>query len=118
MCYDGVALQEWNVTMKQLIVALALFPMGAHAQSVVKKVKSIDCYCTDSGGQRIELGESICLQVGGRMFTAQCQMSLNVPMWRETEEGCLTGSLSRGFTPLGPDALDQPVQSLAIDPEV
>jgi len=46
----------------------------------VTKVKSIDCYCTDSGGQRIELGESICLQVGGRMFTAQCQMSLNVPM--------------------------------------
>ena len=55
--------------------------------------KTIDCYCTDSTGGRIELGESICLHVNGRMFTAQCQMSLNVPMWRETSEGCLSSRL-------------------------
>ena len=55
--------------------------------------RTIDCYCTDSSGTRVELGESICLQVGGRMFTAQCQMSLNVPMWRETGDGCLTGAV-------------------------
>jgi len=34
--------------------------------------------------------------VNGRMFTAQCQMSLNVPMWRETAQGCLSSSLGRG----------------------
>ncbi|GAB5437037.1 hypothetical protein [Falsiruegeria mediterranea] len=49
-----------------------------------------DCYCTDTSGTRIELGETICLQVDGRMFMAQCQMSLNVPMWREVQEGCLS----------------------------
>lgn len=55
--------------------------------------KIIDCYCTDSKGGRVEIGDMICLQVDGRMFTAQCQMSLNVPMWREISNGCLSSKL-------------------------
>ena len=54
-----------------------------------------DCYCTDSQGARVELGETICLMVDGRMFMAQCQMSLNVPMWREVQQGCLSSRLDR-----------------------
>ncbi|WP_299416273.1 hypothetical protein [uncultured Sulfitobacter sp.] len=106
--------------MKQLIFALTLLPLTAHAEGIVTKVKTVECYCTDSGGSRVELGESICLQVGGRMFTAQCQMSLNVPMWRETEEGCLTGSNAQELplSPFSADTLQHPVQTLAIDPEV
>ncbi len=61
-----------------------------------------DCYCTDKSGTRIELGEMICLQVDGRMFTAQCQMSLNVPMWREVQEGCLSSELQPGQPPINP----------------
>ena len=48
--------------------------------------KTVDCYCTDRNHNRVELGETICLQVDGRMFMAQCQMSLNVPMWREVQK--------------------------------
>ncbi len=70
--------------------------------------KTIDCYCTDRQGARVELGEMICLQVDGRMFMAQCQMSLNVPMWREISDGCLSSSLSERSKPaidtLGIDA--------------
>jgi len=55
--------------------------------------KVIDCYCTDRSGSRVELGQTICLQVDGRMFMAQCQMSLNVPMWREVQKGCLSSRL-------------------------
>ncbi|MGV6848118.1 MAG: hypothetical protein ACWA5A_07050 [Marinibacterium sp.] len=58
--------------------------------------KVIDCYCTDKGGSRIELGEMICLAVDGNMFMAQCQMSLNVPMWRKVQDGCLTAELAPG----------------------
>lgn len=54
---------------------------------------TIDCYCTDTQGDRVELGEVICLHVGGRSFNAQCQMSLNNPMWRELNEGCLSSAL-------------------------
>lgn len=79
----------------------AIFLMALAAQSFADPSfadqtiggQQIDCYCTDSTGGRVELGESICLQVGGRMFTAQCQMSLNVPMWRETSDGCLSSQL-------------------------
>ena len=49
-----------------------------------------DCYCTDGRGRRVELGEKVCLTVGGRMFLAECGMSLNNPAWREVEEGCPT----------------------------
>ena len=79
------------------LAALAASPALADA-TIGGKV--IDCYCTDTQGARIELGEVICLSVGGRMFTAQCQMSLNVPMWRELSEGCASSGLERGDPPL------------------
>lgn len=63
--------------------------------------KTVECYCTDQSGARIELGELICLQVDGRMFTAQCQMSLNNPMWREINEGCLSSALPQSVQPTG-----------------
>ncbi len=65
--------------------------------------KTIDCYCTDKSGARVELGEMRCLQVDGRMFMAQCQMSLNVPMWREVQSSCLSASL-----PTAPSASPSP----------
>lgn len=61
--------------------------------------KAIDCYCTDKSGARVELGEYICLHVDGKTFTAQCQMSLNVPMWRKTQDGCLSSALPRQSQP-------------------
>jgi hypothetical protein len=77
--------------MASLILAVAALPALADVKTPSGKV--IDCYCTDRSGGRIELGEYICLQVDGRMFTAQCQMSLNVPMWREIRNGCLSSRL-------------------------
>ncbi len=47
-----------------------------------------DCYCTDSQGKRIELGQTTCLQIGSQQVLAQCSMSLNNPTWRRLEEGC------------------------------
>ena len=76
----------------------------AYADATYPNGKTVDCYCTDRSHNRIELGETICLQVDGRMFMAQCQMSLNVPMWREVQEGCLSSSLDRAqpaSNPLG-----------------
>lgn len=55
--------------------------------------KIIDCYCTDTQGARVEVGDTICLHVDGRSFMAQCQMSLNVPMWREIAPACLSSRL-------------------------
>ncbi|UWR23833.1 hypothetical protein [Sulfitobacter sp. S190] len=100
--------------MRKIALLLALMPLPALADVLTPQGKTIDCYCTDSGGARIELGETICLQVDGRMFMAQCQMSLNVPMWRETQEGCLSSSLG----PLGADPLQKPLQSFGVYPEI
>lgn len=79
------------------VIILALMGPAPAALSDVTSPsgKTIDCYCTDTSGARIELGQTICLRVDGRMFMAQCQMSLNVPMWREVQQGCLSSSLEQ-----------------------
>ncbi|WP_158968047.1 hypothetical protein [Chachezhania sediminis] len=68
-----------------------------------------DCYCTDRQGARVELGEYSCLRVDGRAFIAQCQMSLNVPMWREIQDGCVSSEL---------DPVDPPVDAGAVHAKV
>lgn len=47
-----------------------------------------DCYCTDSVGRRVEIGQHACLQVGGRNRFALCDMSQNNPTWRFSEDPC------------------------------
>jgi hypothetical protein len=77
-----------------LTLALVLTSTPGLADVVGPGGKTIDCYCTDKSGARVELGEMTCMQVDGRMFMAQCQMSLNVPMWRQVSDGCLSSGLS------------------------
>ena len=47
-----------------------------------------DCYCTDSDGQRVDVGERACLRIGSRRVLATCGMSQNNPAWRPSAEGC------------------------------
>ena len=100
----------------KLVIALLPLLVATAAQADVKGPggKTIDCYCTDTQGDRVDLGETICLFVDGRAFLAQCQMSLNVPMWREVSQGCLSSSLSKTKT----HVLKPPVETLGIDAPV
>lgn len=91
--------------------AAALMSTPALADYVGPDGKTRDCYCTDTSGARIELGQTICLHVDGRMFMAQCQMSLNVPMWRELSEGCLSSGLR-------PQSSQPPFQSFPVHPKI
>lgn len=95
--------------MKRFIALSTLIALPAAADVTSPSGKTVDCYCTDKQRNRVEIGETICMQVDGRMFMAQCQMSLNSPMWREVQEGCLSSSL---HSPL------DPLQSSSIDAEV
>jgi hypothetical protein len=81
-----------QITLFAIVIA-AITSTSAVAEVKGSGGKVIDCYCTDKTGSRVELGQTICLQVDGRMFMAQCQMSLNVPMWREVQKGCLSSQL-------------------------
>lgn len=47
-----------------------------------------DCFCTDSEGRRIEIGQTTCLKIGSNQVTARCGMSLNNPIWRHLSKGC------------------------------
>ena len=81
--------------MKGLVFLLLLTAGAAQADITLPGGKVIECFCTDSSGNRVELGQTICLHVDGRSFTARCEMSLNNPMWRETGESCTTSRLDR-----------------------
>lgn len=76
--------------MLKHIALLIMATTPAFADVTGPNGKVQDCYCTDKSGGRVELGQTICLYVDGRAFMAQCQMSLNVPMWREVQEGCMS----------------------------
>jgi hypothetical protein len=99
----------YSDSMKRLIFAFCCAALPAAADVTYPGGRTIECYCTDRAGARIELGQTICMQVDGRMFMAQCQMSLNVPMWREVQPGCLSSSLETG---------DQPLQSSPVDAKI
>jgi len=99
--------------MKEIAFILAVLAAPAFADVVGPGGKVIDCFCTDQKGERVELGQTICLEVGGRRFTARCEMSLNNPMWREQQEGCVSSSLIERFQRLDPTA-----QPLGVNPKI
>ncbi|GLQ34121.1 hypothetical protein GCM10007939_04040 [Amylibacter marinus] len=76
-----------------MISVLGVLLLGSPSLSEGADVQWPDCYCTDKTGQRLELGQVICLQVGGREFLARCEMSQNNPMWRELSGSCLSSDL-------------------------
>lgn len=47
-----------------------------------------DCYCTDSAGQRVELGQMACLQIGSRQVYSRCEQARNLVIWRHKQDGC------------------------------
>ena len=63
------------------LIAVLLLTVAAQAAP--------DCYCTDTRGERREVGETACLTVDGRRVSARCEMFQNVPGWRPREGGCV-----------------------------
>ena len=79
--------------MKRLLALSVAVAIASPLAAQNDEAKWPDCYCTDRTGTRIELGQTICMRVDGRSFTARCEMSLNNPMWREVGDGCLSSEL-------------------------
>ncbi len=88
-CRNGVKCGNLY-SMRKLALFLVLLTAPLSADVTKPNGKVIDCYCTDKSGARVELGEMRCLTVGGRIFMARCEMSLNVPMWRELTNSCIS----------------------------
>ena len=52
------------------------------------------CNCRNRDGSRPELGQVVCLDVGGQRYLARCEMVLNVTSWQKVQDGCPSASLS------------------------
>ncbi|MEZ5823516.1 MAG: hypothetical protein R3C97_01855 [Geminicoccaceae bacterium] len=66
-----------------VLSALSIMPATAQKAGPVYP----DCYCTNRG-ERVEIGDSACLDINGRKFAAICYMSQNTPAWRKISDGC------------------------------
>lgn len=87
--------------MLRVLILLLLSAAPSLADVTGPNGKTVECYCTDSNGDRVEMQQVICLYVDGRAFMARCEMSLNVPMWRPTGEGCASSGLIQRLQPPG-----------------
>ena len=76
--------------MRMLAILLCLPASMVLADVNGPNGRVVECFCTDTQGLRVELGETVCLYVDGRAFMATCDMSLNMPIWRDTGKGCQT----------------------------
>ncbi|WP_216665326.1 hypothetical protein [Pseudoruegeria sp. HB172150] len=91
--------------MRYLLLLAVVCPAGALAQgleSVAPKQavglypdKGIEYYCTDGHGERVELGEVICVTASCQTWMARCEMAANnnLAMWRKMQDGCPGASL-------------------------
>ncbi len=94
--------------MWRVFAFLMLVPAGAQADGFKHREKAenapplpkIELYCTDSRGERRELGEVICITASCQTWTAKCDMSLNNVMWRKLQDGCPAVSLTPAPSPL------------------
>ncbi|SFJ54253.1 hypothetical protein [Jannaschia pohangensis] len=68
------------------LALLGIFPAATLAQSG----RVIPCECRDTFGNLHDVGEQVCLTVGGRSFMARCAMAQNVTIWRDTGDTCLS----------------------------
>jgi hypothetical protein len=75
----------YSLVMRKLVVILLLVATPAEPQDRTFPTP----YCTDGGGNRVELGGLTCISAGCvPAYLARCEMSLNSPMWRKVQDGC------------------------------
>ncbi|WP_308918081.1 hypothetical protein [Jannaschia sp. LMIT008] len=69
---------------------LVLSTLPALAQTGVTRSGG-DCDCVTAQGRAVAQGEMTCLTINGRTIMARCDMSQNSPIFRYTDEACVTG---------------------------
>ena len=88
LAFGGSATAEPAAKTAEPMITPAQSGGGYNPPKPKKGFRYPDCFCTDSKGKRVELGKTVCLQIGSQSFTARCAMSLNNPTWRRVSEGC------------------------------
>ena len=79
--------------MFRLCLICCLLTAPAAAQQAVPPKKTIECYCTDRTGARVDMGGLTCIDVGETPYMARCVMVLNNPAWKKIQDGCVSSGL-------------------------
>jgi len=111
--------------MLRLLISVILFPGVAFAQTTLKgadgsfvPMPGVEYFCTDTNGDRRELGEVTCITAGSCLqMIARCDMSANSPMWRKIQEGCPAAAASTSILDRL-NAVKPARNTVAIDPVI
>lgn len=77
------------VAAAEPLTALLRDPASSYVRPPAKQGYSYpDCYCTDSTGTRVEVGDLACLRIDDRQVTSRCEQASNLTVWRHQYEGC------------------------------
>ena len=103
--------------MKWLIVSALFFPLCAAAQEtqspapktlaeLYPPLPGVEYYCTNSYGDRVEIGGVICITASCNVWMARCEMTSTnrMAIWRKTQDGCLGASVTDRLQALQPAA--------------
>jgi hypothetical protein len=94
MTMRGRLVLAWVAAGLATIGSAAAAELGpANQSAVAANAPTINCSCLN-GGVRFDVGQTACLKVGEREYTARCEMSLNNPSWSYVEEGCRRDRIS------------------------
>lgn len=88
--------------MRKIALILAMLALPARAEpdkprtfsELYPPMPGVEYFCEDANGVRFELGQQICITASCQTWTAICDMSLNSPTWRKTQDGCVSASAS------------------------
>ena len=88
--------------MKQIFALALLLPSFGFAQDAPSRnaqlyhpQPGVEYYCTDRDGDRIELGQVVCITASCTTWMARCEIAgnNNLAMWRKLQDGCPAVSL-------------------------
>ncbi len=87
--------------MRRLLVIALCFPVWAFAQGAERPaaksftelyppLPGVEYFCTDSEGQRVDVGDVICITASCQTWMARCEMAASnrMAIWRKTQDGC------------------------------
>ncbi|WEX78667.1 hypothetical protein PYH37_003580 [Sinorhizobium numidicum] len=79
--------------MKLRAISIAALSLVAATLAASAAPPDARCTCRNRDGSKYELGEVVCISVGGVSYLARCEMNLNVLTWKKLRDGCPTAQL-------------------------
>lgn len=90
LVFAAIALSSGSLSASDIARAVPAVPVVPTVNAAPGVFVAKACYCRDSSGGEVKVGETACLVINGKSYLALCDMakSQNNTTWRRQQEGC------------------------------